>query len=118
MAEKLLIEQKEFYPFGASIDCKDILIPSGFFGGDDFPLSENVVNSLGEYFEKQLQQGAIKAYAVTYDVQVTNKKFTTPIDAVTIRIIHQDNENIIVYYFPYNIENEKVTFLDSWTENE
>ncbi len=54
MAEKLLMEQNEFYPFGATIDSNEEQTSVGFYEGDEFPTSESIIQGLKSSFEKRI----------------------------------------------------------------
>ena len=116
MAEKLLLDQGEFYPLGARIDFNGEFNYSSFHDGEEFPLSTTVVENLKNYFERQLQNKKIRAYAVTYDSKVTSDSFPTPIDAITI-LIKQFNNDPVLYYFPYSIQDNIIEYFEPWAEN-
>ncbi|MEO7983854.1 MAG: hypothetical protein ABI688_07215 [Bacteroidota bacterium] len=116
MAEKLLLDQKEFYPFGAYLNNSGELTPGALYGGDEFPFSTNVITGLKVYFEKQLANQEIKAYAITFDTKVKNQNFPESIEAITIRIAHRDTGSIPNYYFPYKLKECQIEFFESWGE--
>jgi hypothetical protein len=115
-AERLLLEQEEFYPFGAYLDNEGKLKPVGFYDGDEFPLGETIIKGLDEHFQKQLKAEEIRAYAITLDTRVRNDKFPEAVDAVSIRITHKDTDNIVTYYFPYKLGQKQIEFLESLGE--
>lgn len=114
-AERLLSKQKEFYPFGAYINNAKKLIPTGFYDGDEFPLSETLITGLKNYFVEKIKKKKISAYAITFDTKVTNSKYPDSIDAICIQIFHQNSDDIN-YYFPYKILNKQINFFESWGE--
>lgn len=115
-AERLLLEQ-EFYPFGAYTDNEGNLTPVGFHDGDDFPLSNTVINGLRDHFQKRLKNDELRAYAITLDTRVRNEHFPDAIDAVSIRITHRDANESINYYFPYKVEQKRIEFFEGWGEH-
>ncbi len=116
MAEKLLLDQGEFYPLGAYIDIQGEFSYISFHDGDEFPLSNTVIENLQNYFEKQLQEEAIRAYAVTYDSRVTSDDFPDSIDCVTIYIKHIDFATT-TFYYPYRLKNNEIDFYEPWAEH-
>lgn len=115
-AERLLLEQEEFYPFGAYLDNKGILTPVGFYNGDEFPLSGTVIIGLQESFQRRLKGEEISAYAITLDTRVKNKQFPDAIDAISIQITHRYSDEAINYYFPYKLRKKQIEFIEGWAE--
>ena len=116
MAEMLLIEQGEFYPFAVYLDNGGKLIPADFHYGDDFPLSQTLICNFKSYFDPQISNSKIKAYAIAFDTKVTNDVFPKSINSLAIRIVHIDSENIVTYYFPYMLSGRRIEFLKGWEE--
>ncbi|WP_396188508.1 hypothetical protein [Flavobacterium sp.] len=105
-ANHMLIESKEYYPFGAFIDNNGELIPVGYKDNEtDMPESQKVISELTAHFEDDLRNNKIKAYGVTYDVRVQINDSGDKSDAILIDIVHRDSSEIPQYYFTY-----------SWTE--
>ena len=116
-AEHFLKHQKgEFYPFGVYIDKNCEIVPLAIYEGDEFPLSDTLIEQFNRIFEKQLREGEIMAYCITYDTKVTNDSFPEKIDAVTTRMRHCDSKDVFVYYFPYKIKGEEIEFFESFGE--
>lgn len=102
MAEKLLINQGgEFYPFGAEIDNKGKLIHIGHYDGDEFPLSQAKINELKKYFEREIQDKQIKAYAITFDCLAKKDSDSEKTDAIAIECYSSENGQRNTYYYPY-----------------
>ena len=115
MAEKFLVESQEFYPFGAYIKTNGELVLAGFHDGDEFPLSQTVIDNLKCEFDKSLfSTNIIRAYSITYDTKVTNSNFPNSIDSIAMKLVSRDNN--LVYYFPYKITDNQITFYESWVE--
>jgi len=114
--ERLLLEQEEFYPFGAYIDNEGNLTPVGFHDGDDFPLSNTMITGLREHFQRQLKDEELIAFAITFDTRVRNEQFPDAVDAISIRITHRDADESINYYFPYKVGQKRIEFLECWAE--
>jgi len=105
-AKHMLLESKEYYPFGAIIDNNGELIPVGYKDNEtDMPESQKVINELTSHFKDDLKNNKIRAYGVTYDVRVQINDSGDKSDAILIDIIHRESSEIPQYYFTY-----------SWTE--
>tara|TARA_R110002096_G_scaffold392263_1_gene587207 strand:- start:56 stop:466 length:411 start_codon:yes stop_codon:yes gene_type:complete len=110
-AEKMLNNGKEYYPFGAKIDNNGELIAVGYKDNEtEFPESQKVIDELTAEFERELNNGQIKAYGLTYDVRIQTDSLKEKTDAILIDIYHRNSNEIPKYYFTYswNEKNELV----------
>ena len=116
MAEKLLINQDgEFYPFGAEIDNQGKLTHIGHFDGDEFPLSQTKINELKKYFEKEIKDKRIRAYAITFDSLAKRDSTSEKTDAIAIECYSRENEQRTIYYYPYKrLTEDSLDFGESW----
>ena len=116
MAEKLLINQDgEFYPFGAEIDNHGKLTHIGHFDGDEFPLSQKKINELKKYFEKEIKDRRIRAYAITFDSLVKRDSASEKTDAIAIECYSRENEQRTIYYYPYKrLPTDTLDFGEPW----
>ena len=116
MAEKLLIKQDgEFYPFGAEIDNQGKLTHVGHHNGDDFPLSQTRINEYKKYFETEIQNENIRAYAITFDTLVKRNPDSEKTDAIAIECYSREVGQRTTYYFPYKrVTADKLEFGESW----
>lgn len=107
-AERMLLEGKEYYPFGVKIKSNGELIPVNYFDkNNQYPESHLIIDYLSKKLYAELKNNTIKAYGITYDVKVqTNDLEKT--DAILIDIKHKNSKNIPKYFFPYHWENELV----------
>lgn len=64
IAKTLLLKQDEFYPFGVSIDYEGNINQRLIHNGDDFPLSEVLINTIQEDFDDKLIR---KKYICIFD---------------------------------------------------
>ena len=115
-AEVMLNEGKEFYPFGAAIDNEGELIPVGYEDDEtDKPKSLNVIEVLTKHFQNDFQDNKIRAYGLTYDVQIKYKDQVITSDAVLIDIVLREAIDIPIYYFTYSFNDQnKVVFGESF----
>ncbi len=118
-AEKMLIEHKEYYPFGVVIDKKGELIPVGYKDNEtDMPKSQKVIDELKKHFQTELDKQEIRAYGITYDVRVKLNDSEEKSDAILIDITHRDSTNLPKYYFTYSWTSEgELVFGESFGIN-
>ena len=118
-AEKMLIEHKEYYPFGVAINKKGELIPVGYKDNEtDMPKSQKIIEELRIHFQSELEKQEIRAYGITYDVLVNLDDLKEKSDAILIDITHRDSTNLPKYYFTYLWTNEgELVFGESFGIN-
>lgn len=116
MAEHLLTEQNgEFYPFGAKIDNQGKLTNIGHYDGNEFPLSQTKINELKKYFEKEIKNNNIRAYAITFDGLVRKNSTSEKTDAIVIECYSKENKQRTTYYSPYKRTTEDaLNFGEPW----
>ena len=119
MAEKLLIQQNgEFYPFGAEIDKNGKLTHIAHQDGDEFPLSQTKINELKKYFEREIENENIRAYAITFDCLARRDADSEKTDAIAIECYSRDHGQRTTYYFPYKrVTEEELEFGEVWGIN-
>ena len=115
-AETMLNNGKEYYPFGAKIDNNGELIAIGYKDNEtDYPESQKVIDQLIAEFERELNNGQIRAYGLTYDVRVQKDNLKEKTDAILIDIYHRDSNEIPKYYFTYSWnKNDELVFGESF----
>jgi hypothetical protein len=116
MAEKLLINQDgEFYPFGVEIDNQGKLTHIGHYDGDEFPLSQTKINELRKYFEKEIEDKRIRAYAITFDSLAKRESTSEKTDAISIECYSNDKNERTTYYYPYKrVAADTLDFGEPW----
>jgi hypothetical protein len=116
MAEKLLIHQDgEFYPFGAEIDNQGKLTNIGHHDGDEFPLSDTKIKELKKYFEREIDNRRIRAYAITFDCLAKKDADSEKIDAIAIECFLREDGQRTTYYFPYKLlTKDELEFGEPW----
>lgn len=116
MAENLLIKQDgEFYPFGATINNEGILTHIGHYDGDEFPLSKTKIEELKKFFEKEIADEKIRAYAIAFDCLTKRDDNSEKTDAIAIECYSKENEQRTIYYFPYRRHiNNELEFGEAW----
>jgi hypothetical protein len=115
-AKHLLVEQNEFYPFAAYLDFSGVLRPLIIYDDDEFPLSESVITSLEKQLDHKKREGSLNAYVIAYDAKVTNQTYPESVDAIAIRAVHKDENELVNYYFPYKMLKDEVEVSEGWEE--
>ena len=116
IAKSLLKEQKEFFPFGVSIDYEGNINQRLVNDGDEFPLSDVLIDIIQKDFDAKLATRSLSAYSIIYDAKARNTLYPDGIDVVVamVKAIHDDSTE--VYYLPYkNIEGE-FQYFEPWGE--
>ena len=116
LANLLLIEQGEFYPFGVYLSNDQKITQRLFHDGDDFPLSTGLINIIKHDFDRQLAIKAITASAVVYDAKVTNSSYPEAADVIVVRLASQTLDAPILYYLPYQSDEDKIEYGTGWIE--
>ena len=118
LANLLLEDQGEFYPFGAYINSNNVITQRLFPDGDDFPLSTALIQIIKHDFEQQLAAGIINATAITYHAKVTNERFSEATDVIIVRLNMLTLSSAILYYLPYQLTETGVEYTTGWMEVE
>ena len=115
-AEKMLIENKEFYPFGVTIDMKGELTFVAYEDEEtDSPNSQKVIGELSKTFRSELLLQKLRSYGITYDVKILIDENGGQSDAILMDIIDSEYAGIIKYYFPYKLnQSSDLIFGDSF----
>ncbi len=110
-AKGLLVEHKEFYPFGAFTDKTGQVHPLEFdVDTKNIPNNGKVIDTLEKYCSKELQESRLTGYGLTFEVQLQLSEDSPVVDAIAIEIYHANEENIPMYYLPYSIQDDEVSF--------
>ncbi|NQX38803.1 hypothetical protein SAMN05421820_101838 [Pedobacter steynii] len=116
IVKKLLEEQGEFFPIGIYVDTTGKIIDSLAFYGDDFPLSNVLIDQMQNDFTKRLASGSIAAYSIVYDAIVRNEQYKDPIDVAIAKFVSNSPHSKGDCFMPYQIIDGKVKFLEPWLE--
>ena len=109
-------DEREFYPFGAFINNSNELVPVAADSEyEEHPESQFLIDNLIEFSNEELKSNKIKAFAIAYDVRVTDDENGEKSDALLIDITHKEENNIPVYYFQYSWNSDnKLEFGKSY----
>jgi len=117
MIKELLLENAEYYPIATVIDLSGETKPIMYFDGNENPLSEDLITKYNEILETKIKNSEIRAFAIAYEVRVTRNNESEKIDAIAIKIKHIETEEVIIYFYPYTLTQERKLIMgDSWGE--
>ena len=89
-----------------------------YYDGDEFPLLKTKIDNLRIYFDKESQNGKVRAYSIAFDCLTKKEKSSEKTDAIAIQCVSIINNQKTTYYFPYTKEDfENINFGESWAEN-
>jgi hypothetical protein len=112
-----LLENAEYYPIATVIDLSGETKPIMYFDGNENPLSEDLITKYNEILETKIKNSEIRAFAIAYEVRVTRNNESEKIDAIAIKIKHIETEEVIIYFYPYTLTQERKLIMgDSWGE--
>ena len=108
--DAFLLDANEFYPFGTYINNEGDIVPIGVYLGDDYPSSLEIIDSLKDNFNRQIQNGncEIAAIAINVSVNENNKTF----DAVKV-MIFKANREVETIYLKYVVRKSSVEYFDN-----
>lgn len=108
--KKLLTEQGEFFPVGATMDVDGAIAAVATFDGDDHPASQTVIDSLLDVFRAGAKQRKYKATALMFDVRTVPPGESEKTDAVATRLDHVSGYSVVVL-FPYHFTPAREVIL-------
>jgi hypothetical protein len=99
-ALKMVVEQGEFYPFGAVLQADgQVRLMAGRMGSDR-PKASQVIAMLDEGLRSQIERERPRAVGICLGVKITHPKVGQNVDALLARIEDADGEAVNVY-LPY-----------------
>jgi len=117
LANELLVEFQEFFPFAVAINLNGEIVPINYFDGNDHPDSTDLLNNLETLLDEQLSKNEKRAYAITYDVRIQKNSLSEKVDAIAIKIKQTETKEVLLCYFAYKlVEQNRLEHLDSWRE--
>lgn len=117
IAEQLLADHGEFYPFGGALKSDDELVTlSGIDGlNNDSPESSEVIGLLKMMMQIGAENNDYTATAIISNVNVVPPGKKEPSDAVAIALEHRAGPAIVLV-FPYVMEDIEVKFGDLFAQ--
>ena len=101
IAQKMLIKNGEFYPFGATIDKNGSVAIVAGSSGDEHPQSNDEIELIRGGFRSRAERGEIRAAGICLDVRVIPPNQTEKSDAICAWMEHENGEAAEVY-LPYH----------------
>jgi len=100
LAEKMLREQGEFFPFGMVQKADGSVQQIGASDGREHPPPKDVAELLGRAFRRGAESGDYAATAIFMDVRTTPPGGSAKVDAVQVGLEHRSGYCVDVF-FPY-----------------
>jgi hypothetical protein len=99
-AERMLCEQREFYPFGGSITADGEQTSVGAKGSSDHPPSRELIDIMTDAFRRQAAEGKIRAAGICFDVRVVPPGQVDKTDAIELSLERAGGDAVEVFV-PY-----------------
>jgi hypothetical protein len=116
LSDHLLTEFGEFFPFAAQINNRGELTGIGYESEIEFPTSQEVIDELTIWLEKELEQNSIRSFCITHDSKLKNNNYPNGIDCIISVIKHKKNNTIMEFSFPYLIKKKKeIEYYEAWS---
>lgn len=109
VAEKMLIEHGEFFPYGGALGPDGKVIHVSAYDGREQPPSKDLISILRKEFVDGAKGKKYKATALIYDVRIVVPETGKKSDAVAVALDHRENYSVVVFH-PYEIQAGKVKF--------
>ena len=107
LAEELLEESAQFFPFGGAMTVEGALVPVGPEEGDS-PDPADLVGLIQAGFVQGVAEQAFKATALMYDARVEQADANGNASAIVAELNHLGGYSVTVV-FPYRIEQGVLT---------
>jgi len=110
LAEKMLTQHGEFYPFGGYIKPDGAIVHVGATDPDtDRPKSKDLIYVLRSSFQEMARTSQCKAVAIVFDVAVTLPESNRKSDAIQVCVEHTDGYSAEIF-FPYQIIDKQIVY--------
>lgn len=108
-AQKMLGEHGEFFPFGATLAHDGAVVGVMPHDSPDPENLEGLIDVLVTGFKKRASDGEIRAAGLCIDVRVELEDQPEPVDAICVRLDHEDDAALDVYV-PYATDESNALF--------
>lgn len=116
VAEKMLKEHGEFYPYGGCMKLDGTIAHVGATDPDsDRPKSKDLIYVLRSSLQEMAQSRQCKAVAVVFDVAVTLPNSDRKSDAIQVCVEHTEGYSVEVF-FPYQIVDDTVVYGETYAQ--
>lgn len=110
LAEKMLREHGEFYPYGGYMKVDGEIVHVGAKIDDaEHPASQPLIDLLRKSFQEEAKAGEYRATAIVFDVRIKPPGSEEKTDAIQVCLDHRENYSVNVL-FPYKISDGKLLF--------
>lgn len=116
LAEKMLREYGEFYPYGGYMKPDGTIVEVGAEDPDtSHPKSRDLIYVLQSSLRELASAKQCMAAAVVFDVAVNLPSSNRKSDAIQICLDHANGDSVEVF-FPYKIVNNQVVFGETFAQ--
>jgi len=116
LAEKMLRQYGEFYPYGGYLKLDGTVVDLGAKDPDiDRPRSKDMIYLLRSSLREIASTSQCKAAAIVFDVAVTLPESDRKSDAIQVCVEHADGYSAEVF-FPYHLVNREVVYGESFAQ--
>ena len=113
-AQELLIDTKEFYPFGAYIDTIGNVHPLEFdFNPKKMPTVGIVLDSLTKYCETEMAADKMRAYALAFEADIKLSEDQDSKACIGVNLFHVDETDLPDLFMPYLADESGNLTFDS-----
>ncbi len=107
-AQELLIDTKEFYPFGAYIDTIGNVHPLEFeYNPKKMPQVGEVLDSLAKYCETEMTENRMHAYGLTFEANLILEENGPNETCIGLKVKHQTEKDLPDFYQVYHFNEDK-----------
>jgi hypothetical protein len=116
LAEKMLREYGEFYPYGGYTKPTGEIVELGVESPKtDYPGSRELINVLRDTFREKARKGECKSAAIVFNVTVTLPRSDRKTSAIQVCVDHLEGYSAEVF-FPYEISAEKIVYGETFAQ--
>ena len=116
LAEKMLSQHGEFYPYGGYMKLDGTIIDVGADDPDTSrPKSKDLIYILRSSFREIASTNQCKAVAIVFDVAVNLPNSNRKSDAIQVCVDHADGYSAEVF-FPYQIVNNEIVYEEIFAQ--
>lgn len=116
LAEKMLREYGEFYPYGGYMKADGEIVDMGATDPDTCrPKSKDLIYVLRSSFQEMARANQCKAIVIILDVAVNLPDSDQKSDAIQVCLEHMDGYSVEVF-FPYQIVNKEIIYGETFAQ--
>lgn len=116
VAEKMLRQYHEFYPYGGCMRPDGSIVQVGAADQDtDRPRSKDLLYVLWSSFREMAERNECKAVAVVFDASVNLPNSDRRSDAIQVSIEHVDGYSVEVF-FPYHLTSGELVYGETFVQ--